>query len=365
MTKIVFLTAAGIIAAILALKALGRMAKLFIGIDRDSRDGDSVEALMEIGELLGGRVVKGHGARESCSRCGRVFKPQPYLQDHSIIIGIAGNETNQAYQCTEPTCRRWYCTECAKQEVRSTGKAVGVFEFDLCCDCGSADFRRLPVTYVSLPNKVIDRVSGPSYPPRLITAPNLDFGHPQRIVKKKQTPGCAWAISARQFLASHNDQYLDQAIVQSREQLLGRSVLSILKRDLDLRISALLSAWKKADIRTLSTYAPLLAKRLRDQGREEEADTIALLHDEILIQIAEDYLSLPVSKQAQALKTGLKTCALCVEIAERLGDDLCAASYLTRLGNGLFTIGNFEESVRAFEFAISKWGALLMSGHLL
>ena len=187
------------------------------------------------------------------------------------------------------------------------------------------------------------------------------------VWRRRTISNVEWAILARRFLVSRASLYgkegfrfLHQAL-EELEKPGAHAFLSFEETRLNSRLAVFLRAYISADGAFVLGVSPTLIKKLRQFGRNVEADTIALLHDELFIQKAEDYLSLPVSFQAEALETGLQCCTYGARAAEQLGDQACAASYLTRLGHGLYTIGVLQDSAAAFEAALKKWRTLAVA----
>jgi tetratricopeptide (TPR) repeat protein len=201
----------------------------------------------------------------------------------------------------------------------------------------------------------------------IVIVPAFLLSYALFVAWRRRTAGALeWTVLARKFLVpsaiqygNHDLQFLHLALEELEKP--QRYRLSFDETRLNSCLTIFLRAYIRADLPFVLRESPTLIETLKQFGRDLEADTIALLHDEVFIQRAENYLSLPVSFQAEALDTGVQCCMYAAKAAEQMGDQPCAASYQTRLGHGLYTVGKLEDSSAAFEAALTKWRPLAVA----
>ncbi|HET7464636.1 MAG TPA: CHAT domain-containing protein [Longimicrobium sp.] len=172
---------------------------------------------------------------------------------------------------------------------------------------------------------------------------------PMRARRGRTEP--EWPGALCRWLLFHDDEHL---------QALARA-LAADRRD-DAKVPALVAGMLEALGRGRSVEVEArgaaLQHRLSAAGREREALAVHLLRNEALIQQAESFRSLPVGMQGEVLQAGLEACRWCANAAVRMGEDACAAAYLSRLGNGLATLEQPQNAALVFRQALALWEPL-------
>jgi hypothetical protein len=149
-------------------------------------------------------------------------------------------------------------------------------------------------------------------------------------------PTSGWPSLARTYLARRQEADLARAIEAAQGQP---------------EIAALLEAFRRSDLEAVGRLAGELATTLEEQGREEEAWTVALLATDLWARLTEWFNRFPLPQQRQALETGLKACDQAIELCRRLADEPCLAFYLGGKGNGLYRARRLEEAEGAYREA--------------
>ena len=171
-----------------------------------------------------------------------------------------------------------------------------------------------------------------------------------------------WMELIRQFLISNDPDLIDLAIEKLQKQRdeikkahpLKRLIIGEYnKSSVNLEIISLLRLWQKNDLHNVLEKAASIVKKLYLQKYREEMLTIALLHDEVVIQQAEGYLISSEANQIQIFENGLNACISCLNAARELNDKDLIAKFLVRHGNGLFSALKLEESIKNFEEALT------------
>jgi tetratricopeptide (TPR) repeat protein len=180
--------------------------------------------------------------------------------------------------------------------------------------------------------------------------------------------GSNWAINLRKFLATQSQSYLEAASTQLGAELAAmpasRSLLPW--ASVNTERSALRSAWSTIQKVAVEDRSPAAsesvatARLFRKCGRNDDAESIRLIGPDWDVRMGQSYLMAPPHLQDRILSSGLDACSKCAEIARSLGDVFCEAEYLTRLGNGLYSVRRFEKAEEAFSEALHLWRGLAL-----
>jgi tetratricopeptide (TPR) repeat protein len=241
-------------------------------------------------------MLQGYGGAEECQHCGTV-----------------------------------YCDACYPQRE------------NVCTRCGRRELRLVLVLYVT---------GNSAYWAR-------------RVPAVESAPlGTKWAIDLRRFLAARETDLSAAQDEAAGElgRLRGRGMLRRLVQGPELRaleaIVRLVRTLIEEDISQASVVADVAERWLRRCGRLADADSVSMVRLDWRIRLAQSFMTAPRPLQRELLQAGLAACEKCVAIARSLQDPLCTAEYLTRLGNGLYSAGRYDDSAEAFQSALWLWRGL-------
>lgn len=154
-----------------------------------------------------------------------------------------------------------------------------------------------------------------------------------------------WDYLTRQYLALREEALLEQAI-ESAEQAGETDIAQLLK------------AFQAQEFATVDFLALILHLTLHQLGREEEAETVMLIHRDLRARLVEAFKYFPVDQQMAVLEAGLQACEQAIAIARALGDEPCTGLYLVLRGTGYAQSGRPAEAAKAYGEALAIYRRL-------
>lgn len=130
-----------------------------------------------------------------------------------------------------------------------------------------------------------------------------------------------WTTLARKFLSRRDEYFLQQAILEAKEND-------------EPEIINYLQAFANANRSEVKKLAEQLIPSLNQSGRREEALTVNLLYLHTRVGLAESFVNYPFEQQKQAREIGIQSCQQAIQIAQTLNDKPCQAIYSGVLAGG-------------------------------